>query len=150
MSIYEVATKLTEDLPFDGITISGGEPLQQIEPLLAFLSLYQAEFSPSTTIIMYSGYTKDQIRASRPLVNNLRSLGVDAIICGRYNHKMAVQNRGLISSSNQEAFLLSDYFKKGELDSGPSGVEAIIGEDGEIKISGFPNNELLNTIRRQS
>ena len=63
---------------------------------------------------------------------------------------MAVQNRGLISSSNQEAFLLSDYFKKGELDSGPSGVEAIIGEDGEIKISGFPNNELLNTIRRQS
>ena len=83
MSIYEVASKLTEDLPFDGITISGGEPLQQIEPLLAFLSLYQAEFSPSTTIIMYSGYTKDQIRASRPLVSNLRSLGIDAIICGR-------------------------------------------------------------------
>ncbi len=150
MSVLEVAEKLTEDLPFDGITISGGEPLQQIEALLAFLTLWQAEYSPGTTIIMYSGYTKDQIRESRSLVSSLRSLGVDAIVCGRYNHKLAQQDRGLLSSANQEVFLLSDYFKRGELDSGGSAVEAIIGENGEIKITGFPNNKLLNTIRRQS
>jgi anaerobic ribonucleoside-triphosphate reductase activating protein len=150
MSVYDVADKLTEDLPFDGITISGGEPLQQIEPLLAFLALYKAEFSPSTTIIMYSGYSKDEIRESQLLVTLLRSLGVDAIICGRYLHQMAKQDRGLVSSANQEVFLLSDYFKVGELDSGPSAIEAIIGEDGEISLSGFPNQTIINNLRRQS
>src|SRR5262249_16243026 len=45
----------------DGLTITGGEPLEQSEGLLALLSGFRRLLSPVADVLLYSGRTSDEV-----------------------------------------------------------------------------------------
>lgn len=88
-----------------GVTISGGDPLEQdIDDFCEFLSYLEAD-----DILLYTGYTYKELMDSgiyERICND-----VTAIICGRYIRSFDDGNP-LIGSSNQE-LICSDHNCKG-------------------------------------
>ena len=86
----------------DGLTVSGGEPLQQSEALLQVLQAVRQRTALS--VLLFSGYTLPEIQRL-PLGPALLDQ-VDVLIAGRY-----VQSRphghGLLGSANQTVHLLT-------------------------------------------
>ncbi|MDY6970023.1 MAG: 4Fe-4S single cluster domain-containing protein [Spirochaetota bacterium] len=116
----------------EGISISGGEPLLQGETLLYLLNRITKE--TDLTILIYTGYTYDEIIADR-IMNKLLS-HIDIIIAGPYKESLKINN-SVLSSSNQEVYFLTDRYTQNDLDI--SNTEVIIGNNGAITLTGLLN-----------
>ncbi len=121
----------------EGITFSGGEPLQQRDPLLALLKRVRRETLLS--VLVFSGYTWDEIRRM-PNAGALLAC-VDVLIAGRYDasRRFVPQDkgaRGLRSSTNQSVHLLTGRYTLADLQSVPP-TEVIITAKGEVVVSGI-------------
>ncbi len=66
----------------EGITVSGGEPLQPLRPLLALLRRVREETNLS--VLVFTGYTWDETHRM-PEADTLLAR-IDALIAGRYDH----------------------------------------------------------------
>lgn len=114
----------------EGVTLSGGEPFQQIGPVLALLKRLRAETSLSA--LVFSGYALEEIQQF-PAIDQIRAC-VDVLIAGRYDSAQALQD-GLVSSANQQAVFLTRRYTQKDLDSVPT-AEVILMPDGELIASG--------------
>ena len=114
----------------EGITISGGEPLQQAKPILSLLQRIKNETHLST--FLFSGYTKSEIETF--LFWQELSMCVDILLCGRYDETLKLDH-GIVSSSNQEALFLTNRYSLDDLNQIPDN-EIIILPNGEIITSG--------------
>jgi len=94
----------------DGVTISGGEPLLQMTPLLEFLNLIRS--TSTLTVILYTGYTLEEIQAL-PLGMQLLST-VDILIDGAYDRSQPASD-GIRGSLNQRIHFLSDRYSESDL-----------------------------------
>jgi anaerobic ribonucleoside-triphosphate reductase activating protein len=113
-----------------GVTISGGEPLQQPVALLALLANIRQRTPLS--VLLFSGYTWDEIQH---IPQAKKILGyVDVLIAGRYQHSLRLANN-LVGSSNQSVHFLSGRYHSSNLQNIPPG-EVIISPDGEVTLSG--------------
>ena len=76
----------------DGLTISGGEPLDQNKALFQFIQSYKA--LSKKTVLLFTGYSYRQIKESPKKLHTL--LNSDAALCGGFregpvwNHKQLV------------------------------------------------------------
>lgn len=115
----------------EGLTISGGEPLHQVPALTRLLEQVRAQTSLS--ILVFTGYTRDEYQAFHGIDAFLAN--VDVIIAGRYDasKRAAV---GLIGSTNKTAYFLTDRYTHNDLDQVPQ-AEVILLPDGEIRLSGI-------------
>ncbi|MBI9049698.1 MAG: radical SAM protein [Anaerolineaceae bacterium] len=114
----------------EGVTISGGEPLQQLKPVLSLLQRIKAE--TILTTFMFSGYTKKEIETFPQWL--ALSQALDMLLCGRYDvtHKL---ESCIVSSSNQEVLFLTNAYTQFEVDNIPHN-EIIILPNGAIVASG--------------
>jgi anaerobic ribonucleoside-triphosphate reductase activating protein len=119
--------------PIEGVTLSGGEPLEQPEGLLRLLRLLEAGPAASLGTILFSGYSHSEIRAM-PLGPAVLAR-LDAVICGRYVQARHV-GRALIGSSNQELRLLTNRYSRNDFERVPRG-EVIIRGGGSITYTGI-------------
>ena len=113
----------------EGITISGGEPLQQPRGLLRLLRAVRRE--TELTTLLFSGYEFSEIEGmelGRAILGEL-----DVLIAGRYQPEQHL-GVGLRGSSNQKIHFLSDQYTLRE-------VEATL--DSEIHIQ--PGGTILVT-----
>jgi len=115
----------------DGVTLTGGEPLQQRDALIEFLRCLRRRTRLS--VIVFTGYSWDELMRI-PDAQTLLLL-VDAVIAGRYERDLGPVS-GLLSSTNQTLHLLSRRFAKADFDVAPE-AEVIITSDGEVLISGI-------------
>jgi anaerobic ribonucleoside-triphosphate reductase activating protein len=118
----------------EGITVSGGEPLQQRRPLLALLRRVREETSLST--LMFTGYTWDEIQRMSDAGALLAC--VDVLIAGRYDASQRIaggSENGLRSSANQTVHLLTDRYTLDDLRAVPP-AEIIITAQGDVVASG--------------
>ena len=115
----------------DGLTISGGEPLQQARPLLAFLRLFRQK--TSLPVILFSGFTWEEIQAM-PIARELPKL-VDVLIAGRYFAALNV-GRHLTGSANKTFHFFTGHYSRSDFNDLPE-AEVIIQPDGEIISSGI-------------
>ena len=120
----------------EGITISGGEPLQQAKAVLSLLQRIKQETQLST--FMFSGYTKAEIETF-PVWPEI-SKYLDVLICGRFDQTQKLDH-GIVSSFNQETLFLSNRYTQQDLDQIPEN-ELIIMPDGEIVTSGVGGIQL--------
>lgn len=107
----------------EGITVSGGEPLQQPEALLAFLA----------AIRLFSAYTWHEIERlplGPPILTHL-----DVLIAGRYVQARHLAH-GLRGSTNQTIHLLSERYTLQDLEHVPP-AEVSIEATGTMLISGI-------------
>jgi anaerobic ribonucleoside-triphosphate reductase activating protein len=115
----------------EGLTISGGEPLQQCQPLLALLRRVRRESSLS--VLLFSGFTWIEIQ-QMPQASALLDC-IDVLIAGRYEAAQHLA-RGLRGSANKTLHFVTDRYTEDDLQILPA-AEVIITPAGEVMVSGI-------------
>lgn len=128
VTVDEIAEQLRAAKP-DGLSLSGGEPLQQAEAAAALLDVAR-ELGLST--LAFSGYTIEEIRAlpGGPAVLDR----LDVLIDGRYVAADRLAT-GLRGSANQRIQLLTDRHTRAEVEATPV-AEIRIGKTGDVILTG--------------
>jgi anaerobic ribonucleoside-triphosphate reductase activating protein len=126
-------SELIKDFEVDGVTISGGDPLEQEDELLELLMLLST-IRLSKGIILFSGFTRAEISSNIIRESCLRY--IDVLIDGRYEKNLKV-DFSLRGSSNQEFYFFSNKISSDELVFDQE-IE-ISSLEGDIMMTGFPN-----------
>ena len=113
----------------EGLSLSGGEPLQQPEAARVLLDAARAL---GLSTLAFSGYTIDEIRALPAGPDVLARL--DVLIDGRYvaRERLAV---GLRGSANQRIQLLTDRYTRADVERTPV-AEIRIAPSGDVILTG--------------
>ncbi len=131
---------LESEKEIEGISISGGEPLDQSEELLELLKCIKDKTQLS--VVMWTGYTRTEIEEML-LLEKLSKL-VDLIIVGPYIEKFH-KPEGLRGSSNQEyIFFTKKYFEQ-DLLKVPNAE--IIFVEGEMQITGINPEQIKSWFK---
>lgn len=136
-----------EEHALDGVTFSGGEPMQQADALLALLESLSKRL-PGLSFGMYSGYSERELANSRywcrselaqyarhDLWRNIKS-HLDFAVLGRYAAERP-SALPLRSSTNQKLALFSGRYR--DEDFGPQEVEVHVDAQGTVQVTGFPS-----------
>jgi anaerobic ribonucleoside-triphosphate reductase activating protein len=115
----------------EGVSISGGEPLQQAPALMALLQDIRKQTHAS--VLLFSGYTRLEIDRM-PLGPSILGLA-DVLIAGRYVQRLH-DGRGLRGSSNQDVCFLTPRYGPDDLSRIPR-TEVRIGATGIVEVTGI-------------
>lgn len=115
--------------PIDGVSLSGGEPLQQAEASAALLAGVRAL---GLSTLAFSGYTVDEIRALPHGPDVLARL--DVLIDGRYVSTQRLAS-GLRGSANQQIHVLTSRYSLADVEATPV-AEIRIGPTGDVVLTG--------------
>lgn len=130
----------------DGVTFSGGEPMQQALGLAGLVSALRRTF-PLLSLGLYSGYTEKELATGnywtreelshddRRAVWQRVAGELDFAVLGRYVSSRP-SRLPLRSSANQRLLLLSNRYA--ECDFRPMEVEVTVDDAGLVEITGFP------------
>jgi anaerobic ribonucleoside-triphosphate reductase activating protein len=115
----------------EGVTVSGGEPLQQRPALLALLQRVRRETALSA--LVFTGYTWEEINRY-PEAGTLLDC-IDVLIAGRYERSrhLALDLRG---SANKTVHFLTDRYGPADLAVVPA-AEVVITPEGDVLASGI-------------
>ncbi len=116
----------------EGISISGGEPFLQAEPLSSFLKNLREDF-PELSVVLFSGYTLAEIESIPHGRKCLRY--IDVLIDGEYCASQAAA--GIPASENQKLHFFSTKYSASDFDTVPE-TEVFITASGELYVSGRP------------
>ncbi|MBY0549279.1 MAG: radical SAM protein [Candidatus Obscuribacterales bacterium] len=134
--IDELADDIIATPTIEGVTISGGEPFQQM-PALAHLVAAIRKRS-SLSILIFTGFTREELLCISGADEVLSQ--IDVLIAGRFRQDLRVA-RGLVGSANKVIHFLSNRYTPGDLDSVPQS-EIIIASDGTVTVTGINPLEL--------
>lgn len=115
----------------EGITLIGGEPMQQQNGVRALLRRIQSETDLS--VVLFTGFTWDELQ-SCPNSDDWNSL-VDVLIAGRYDARQHLA-RGLRGSPNKTMHFFSDRYQAKDFDQVPT-AEVILNADGDVVLTGI-------------
>ena len=125
----------------EGITLHGGEPLDQSEGVL---EIVKALKSVGKTIILFTGYQyKELSKSSQKRVWSLS----DLVVSGRYieeKRNIYLQFRG---STNQRVYRHKGKYKDYQIKDGKSVAIIRLNENGEMQSRGFRNQELEELLQ---
>jgi anaerobic ribonucleoside-triphosphate reductase activating protein len=115
----------------EGITVSGGEPLQQTPALIRLLRRVRDETPLS--VLVFTGYTRNEVRAM-PDADQLLGC-IDVLIAGRYDQKRRLAP-GLRGSADQTIHCKTNRYAHDQILSTPT-TEVIVRPDGLVVLSGI-------------
>jgi anaerobic ribonucleoside-triphosphate reductase activating protein len=115
----------------EGLTVSGGEPLQQRPGLLGLLQRLRTETRLS--VLVFTGFTWEEVRRL-PEADVLLAC-VDVLIAGRYDASRHLA-RDLRGSANKTVHFLTGRYGPADLRDVPE-AEVVITADGEVVASGI-------------
>ena len=129
VDVDDVVAQLRATRDIEGLSLSGGEPLQQAA---AASELLEAARSLGLSTLAFSGYSIEEIRALPSGPDVLSRL--DVLIDGRYvaGERLAT---GLRGSANQRIQLLTSRYSLADVESTPV-AEIRISRDGEVVLTG--------------
>jgi anaerobic ribonucleoside-triphosphate reductase activating protein len=132
---------LSLETKFDGITLSGGEPFEQYEPLIAFLHLLKKK----TTLDAYcfTGYYLRELEVLYP--DRLFYQYIDFLVDGRYVSDLH-QDKNVKGSANQTLYKFDAgvAIAQEEIPSRKWSVQ--VSRDNQIYMSGIPRKNDLNQL----
>jgi anaerobic ribonucleoside-triphosphate reductase activating protein len=129
LTVADVAAQLAATPGIEGLSLSGGEPLQQAE---AAAQLLDAARALGLSTLAFSGYTLDEIRTlpHGPAVLDR----LDVLVDGRYvaGERLAT---GLRGSANQRIHLLTSRYQLADVEATPV-AEIRISPNGDVVLTG--------------
>jgi anaerobic ribonucleoside-triphosphate reductase activating protein len=121
-----------------GITLMGGEPLQQSDSILQLIQMARQH---NLSIMLYSGYEEKELDEVQ-----LRCVDLsDIVILGRYVDRLRDTTLRWRGSSNQSVRYPTERHRS-ELRREEHSVEIHMDENGRLKILGYPEKELVNRL----
>ena len=148
-AVEEILSKLDlvrARIEISGLTISGGEPLEQAPGLVQLVEDVRGQF-PDLSIGLFSGYSETELDRGRYLcfpsaiavekreLWRRISRTLDFAVLGRYN-ALAPSSDPMITSRNQQLRLYSSRYSPADFK--PQHVEVTIDGHGLTQITGFP------------
>ncbi|HHY89731.1 MAG TPA: radical SAM protein [Chloroflexi bacterium] len=115
----------------EGVTISGGEPLQQLASVTRLVKLIKE--NSDLSVLLFSGFSWEEIQKI-PRIDALLT-HIDVLLAGRYRQEERVAS-GLLGSANKTVHLLTPRYTLADLLAVPE-AEITIAPDGEIHLSGI-------------
>ena len=137
VSVAELAAQLLAIADIEGLTVSGGEPFLQAEPLA---ELCRKIREAGRGVIVFTGYEyHDLIQANNPAWNALLAV-TDLLIAGPFRRDLAC-DLALRGSRNQTLHFLSDRYAacREQFERLSNSVEVLIDETGQVTLTGFPS-----------
>lgn len=131
MEVQELGSTIEQNCPhIEGVTISGGEPLQQPQALLELLIQVKAL---QLSVVLFSGYTLQEIETHPHGKDILQQ--VDILVAGPYVQSMPT-TAPLLGSGNQRIHFLTDRYQESDLTDIPRS-EIFLQPDGSLRMSGM-------------
>jgi anaerobic ribonucleoside-triphosphate reductase activating protein len=144
--VYAWVSALWSAGALDGLTISGGEPIEQAQALADFVETLRGSLR-DLSLGLFSGYTERELEtgryrsfpeapmaARRSMWSRVRRC-LDFAVLGRFN-QLQPSSAPLVSSRNQRLRLYTDHYTNA--DFAPQSVEVTIDSLGLAQITGFP------------
>ncbi|MCA9634964.1 MAG: radical SAM protein [Myxococcales bacterium] len=135
-TLVEEVLAARRDHALDGITVIGGEPLEQAP---AIVELARALQGRGLGVIVFTGFTWPEVQGR---IGGDRLVGaIDTLVCGRFDRgrrEPAIGGRRFIGSRNQTLHHLSPRYAEPALWRGPPALELRITPEGAIEVSGDP------------
>lgn len=121
----------TQGEAIEGITLLGGEPLDQYKETLTLLHLC-AEAGLGT--MLFTGYELQEMDQ-----NGMAAVrqNLDILVTGRYKEDYRTLQHQWIGSTNQEIHFLTSRYSSKDIKNG-NYIEITVDEDGSLTILGFP------------
>jgi len=126
---------------FDGITISGGEPFQQYEQLIAFLHLIKKK--TPFDVYCFSGYYLRELDSM--FTDKLFYHYIDYLIDGRYDVSLHKDNN-VKGSSNQTLYRFVNGIAVMQEEINPNKWSVRVSKDNQIYMAGIPKKLDLNRL----
>lgn len=130
----------------EGITLSGGEPFDQPDALLALLGALRQR--TRVDILVYSGHPLEILQ---PLLQRAEGL-LDALICDPFEQQQA-QTRVLRGSDNQRLIFFTELGRQRlgayerPLQADDRALDLMFDDDGSIWMAGIPRRDDLLQLR---
>ena len=137
--VDELISNITQVDGIEGVTILGGEPLEQAASML---ELVRGVRSLGLTVMLYSGYEESELDT----IQTACVESSDIVILGRYVAALRDTSLRWRGSSNQEVRLVSEAYVGLKIEEANE-VEITISPDGRISMVGYPNAALRMAIK---
>jgi anaerobic ribonucleoside-triphosphate reductase activating protein len=135
MSVEQVFALAAEKELIEGITLVGGEPLDQYEETLVLARMCQ---NKGLSVMVFTGYEMAEIRKK-----GMAAIMdyTDILITGRYDKDKRTLNHQWIGSTNQEIHFISGRYRNYQKRDA-NYMEINIDETGRITVLGFPDDSI--------
>ncbi len=120
----------------EGVTLLGGEPFDQPEPLGAFASAVRAE---GLSVMTFTGRVLEDLPPSKLLE------ATDLLVDGPYLADRPETSRPWVGSVNQRFHFLTGRYDE-SIFTTPNRLELTIARDGAIELNGFATTEVLEAL----
>lgn len=138
----EEIMKTLVDNDLEGVTLHGGEPLDQTDNLIKIVRDIKLG---NKTVILFTGYTKKEISGNKLKIWNM----ADIVVAGRFQLKkrnVYLQFRG---STNQRVYAHKGKYKGYKLKDGFTTAMFTIGENGEMDVNGFLTDDIAELMKNK-
>ena len=130
MAVSETVQDVLATPGIDGVTLTGGEPLEQPDAVASFATSLRR--SSDLSIVVLTGYTRQEVMQDSGMLR--AATACDVLVCGRYNEQQRVA-KGLRGSRNKEYWFLTDRYGEADFDQVPE-AEFVIHLDGTVTATG--------------
>jgi len=137
MNINDIVRRAVE-AGDEGLTILGGEPLQQPQATLALINEAQQH---GLGIFLYTGYDFEELEGDALKCYE----AADIVVAGRYVDSKRNTHLRWRGSENQTVEFRTERYKEFEFVEG-NDVQITIEEDGSLTILGYPDDALLQDL----
>ena len=138
IEVSQILNELDQLDGIEGITLLGGEPLQQSE---ASLELIRGCKEMGLSVFLYTGYDPSEFDETMQACFDLS----DIAVTGRFVQELRDTTLRWRGSSNQQVHFISDLYDDSVLQE-QTEVECHILPNGEIRMVGYAEPELSNLL----
>lgn len=134
MQVNSLIAQIASTEGIEGITLLGGEPLQQAEPVLKII---QAVQKLGLSVFLYTGYDVEEFNETMQACFD----NSDIAITGRYIQEKRDTNLRWRGSTNQIVHYPSELYTNLKIEE-RNEVEFVINEEGGVSMFGYPDEEM--------
>ena len=136
-SVEDLVNRISKTPGIEGITLLGGEPLQQPLPIFNLIS----ELKNGKNNISVHGLQRRRIRRGYQACFDI----CDIVVTGRYEQGQRNTNLRWRGSENQKIHFPTGYYHLGLLEE-RNEIEFVISDNGTLEMYGYPSEEISSWI----
>ena len=144
-SADELLVQILATPDIEGVTLLGGEPMEQAEELsLLARSVRQNGLS----VLCFTGYTLEEIQCSENADMHTLLAETDLLIDGPYMQARRDLSRPWVGSSNQRYHFLTNRYSIRDVEPCPNRLEIRLHRDGACTANGMAAEDIINTLEK--